>query len=86
MSREDCAPGAIIAVFINCFVDGSRRCRRLGVMGVYAADVHSLCFSGAGIYEECWEGDSRVHSRGLCFVAGTLSPRMPAEGLILTTR
>lgn len=44
MSREDCAAGAIITVFINCIVDGSWQHRRLGVMNVYAADIHSLCF------------------------------------------
>lgn len=25
MSREDCAPGAIITALINCIVDGSRQ-------------------------------------------------------------
>lgn len=88
MSREDCAPGAIIAVFINCFVDGSRRRRRLGVMGVYAAVVHSLRFSGAGFAKNVGrEMAGLAREVFVLLLARSLSlPRMRAEGLILTTR
>lgn len=30
MSREECPPGAIIIVFINCIVDGERAARQVG--------------------------------------------------------
>ena len=36
MSKEDCPPGAIIIVSINCIVDGSREHSRLVVRSVCA--------------------------------------------------
>lgn len=75
MSGEDCAPGALMAVFINCIVDGWWQRRRLGVMNVYAAFVRN---GDSFLFQESQPMDllATLSTVIFWFVAGALPGRL----------